>query len=125
MADKERYAMKSSLHLGRIAGIKIGVHYTWLLAFLLIAWSLAQGFFPQSFPGWSLATYWITGIIAALLLFLSVLLHELAHSLVAMARGLSVENITLFIFAGTTIDIISNRAFAATFVYARQIWDGS
>ena len=94
--------MKGSLRLGRIAGIEIGVHYTWLLAFLLIAWSLAQGFFPQYFPGWSLTTYWITGIIAALLLFMSVLLHELAHSLVAIARGLPVENITLFIFGGVS-----------------------
>ena len=94
--------IKGTLRLGRIAGIEIGVHYTWLLAFLLITWSLAQGFFPQSFPGWSLVTYWITGIIAALLLFVSVLIHEMAHSLVAMARGLSVENITLFIFGGVS-----------------------
>ena len=99
--------MKGSLRLGRIAGIEIGVHYTWLLAFLLIAWSLAQGFFPQYFPGWSLTTYWITGIIAALLLFLSVFVHELAHSLVAMARGLTVENITLFIFGGVS-NIVSD-----------------
>lgn len=94
--------MKASLRLGRIAGIEIGIHYTWLLAFILIAWSLAQGFFPQVYPGWSLTTYWITGIVAALLLFVSVLLHELAHSLVAQARGLPVRSITLFIFGGVS-----------------------
>ena len=94
--------MKGSLRLGRIAGIEIGIHYTWLLAFILITWSLAQGFFPQAYPGWGPGTYWITGILAALILFVSVLLHELAHSLVAQARGLPVRSITLFIFGGVS-----------------------
>jgi len=94
--------VKGSLRLGHIAGIEIGIHYTWLLAFVLISLSLAQGFFPQAYPGWSPGTYWITGIIAALLLFVSVLLHELAHSLVAQARGLPVQSITLFIFGGVS-----------------------
>jgi len=94
--------MKASFRLGRIAGIEIGIHYTWLLAFALISWSLAQGLFPQVYPGWSTGTYWITGILAALLLFASVLLHELAHSLVARARGLPVGSITLFIFGGVS-----------------------
>ena len=94
--------MKGSLRLGRIAGIEIGIHYTWLLAFALIAWSLAMGFFRQVSPGYSLGTYWIAGIVAALLLFFSVLLHELAHSLVAQARGIPVRSITLFIFGGVS-----------------------
>ena len=94
--------MKSSFRLGRIAGIEIGIHYSWLLAFILIAWSLAQGFFPGYYPGWSLTTYWITGVLAALFLFVSVLVHELAHSLVAIARGLPVRGITLFIFGGVS-----------------------
>jgi len=94
--------MKGSLRLGRIAGIEIGIHYTWLLAFALIAWSLAMGFFRQTSPGYSLGTYWIAGIVAALLLFFSVLLHELAHSLVAQARGIPVRSITLFIFGGVS-----------------------
>lgn len=94
--------MKGSLRMGRIAGIEIGIHYTWLLAFVLISLSLAQGFFPQAYPGWNPGTYWVTGILAALLLFVSVLLHELAHSLVAQARGLPVQSITLFIFGGVS-----------------------
>jgi Zn-dependent protease/CBS domain-containing protein len=94
--------MKGSLRLGRIAGIEIRIHYTWLLAFVLIAWSLALGFFRQASPGYTLGTYWIAGIVAALLLFLSVLLHELAHSLVAQARGIPVRSITLFIFGGVS-----------------------
>lgn len=94
--------MKASLRLGRIAGIEIGIHYTWLFAFALIVWSLAEGFFPSSFPGWSRVAYWTTGVAAALLLFVSVLVHELAHSFVARARGLKVQGITLFIFGGVS-----------------------
>jgi Zn-dependent protease len=94
--------MKGSLKLFRIAGIDIGIHYTWFFIFFLITWSLAQGWFPQLYPGWDTATYWITGVVAALLLFVSVLVHELAHSLVAQARGMSVNSITLFIFGGVS-----------------------
>lgn len=94
--------MKSSFKLGRIAGIEIGLHYTWIFAFILIAWSLAQGFFPYTTPGLSAGTYWIMGTVASLLLFVSVLLHELAHSLVAKSRGLNVRSITLFIFGGVS-----------------------
>ena len=94
--------MKGTLRLGRLFGIEIGIHYTWLLAFVFIAWSLAQRFFPQSYPGWTPVTYWVTGILAALLLFASVLLHELAHSLVGRARGMTIRSITLFIFGGVS-----------------------
>jgi Zn-dependent protease/CBS domain-containing protein len=94
--------MKASFRLFRISGIDIGIHYSWLLIFILIAWSLAQGYFPQLYPGWTIVTYWVTGVIASLMLFISVLLHELAHSLVAKARGLPVGSITLFIFGGVS-----------------------
>lgn len=94
--------MQGSLKLGTIAGIDIRVHYTWLFALFLIAWSLALGYFPTSGNGFGVATDWILGIVAALLLFASVLVHELGHSLVATARGLKVDNITLFIFGGVS-----------------------
>jgi Zn-dependent protease/CBS domain-containing protein len=94
--------MKASFRLLRISGIDIGIHYSWLLIFILIAWSLAQGYFPQAYPGWTVVTYWVTGVVASLMLFISVLLHELAHSLVAKARGLPVSSITLFIFGGVS-----------------------
>jgi len=94
--------VKSSLRLFRIAGIDIGIHYTWILIFVLLSWSLAQVFFPQLYPGWDTVTYWVTGVVAALLLFGSVLVHELAHSLVAQARGMTVSSITLFIFGGVS-----------------------
>jgi len=94
--------MPGSLHLGRIAGIDIYINFSWLIIFVFLTWSLATGWFPQLYPGWSTATYWLVSAIAALLLFASVLLHELAHSLVARARGLPVKNITLFIFGGVS-----------------------
>lgn len=94
--------MKASFRIARIAGIEFGVHYTWLFAFALIAWSLARGFFPDSYPGWAARTYWVAGVISALLLFVSVLTHELAHSLLARRFGYPVESITLFIFGGVS-----------------------
>ena len=94
--------MKASFKLFRIAGITIGIHYTWIFAFIFFSWTLAQVYFPLSYPGWSAVAYWITGIIAALLIFVSVLLHELAHSLVANARGIPVRSITLFILGGAS-----------------------
>ena len=94
--------MKATLRLGRIAGLEIGIHYTWLVALAFITWSLAEGFFPEGFPGWATATYWATGFLAALLLFASVLLHELANSFVARAKRVPVQGITLFIFGGVS-----------------------
>jgi Zn-dependent protease/predicted transcriptional regulator len=88
--------------VGSIAGIPLRVHYTWLFAVVLITWSLAAGFFPATHPGWATGAYWMAGVVAALGLFASVLLHELSHSLVATARGLGVASITLFIFGGVS-----------------------
>ncbi len=92
--------MKGSLRIARIAGIEISIHYTWILIFVLITWSLAAGYFPEEFPGWDPAVYWITSLIAAILLFFSVLFHEFAHSLMAKSRGLPVKSITLFLLGG-------------------------
>ncbi len=94
--------MKSSLRLGAIAGIEIGVHHTWLLAVGLITWSLATMLFPSYYPRWDARAYWLVGAVAALLLFVCVLLHELSHSLVARALGMPVAGITLFIFGGVS-----------------------
>jgi len=94
--------MPGSLHLGKIAGIDIYINFSWLIILVFLTWSLAIGWFPFYNRGWSIGTYWIVSFIATLLLFVSVLLHELAHSLVARARGLPVKNITLFIFGGVS-----------------------
>jgi Zn-dependent protease/CBS domain-containing protein len=92
--------MTGSLRLGKLAGIDISIHVSWLVIVVLLTWSLATGWFATLYPGWSTLTYWLASLLATLLLFASVLLHELAHSLVARARGLPVKNITLFIFGG-------------------------
>ena len=94
--------MPSSVPIFRVAGIQIGAHYTLVFAVLLIAWSAAAGYFPQELPGYGAGTYWVLGVIYAVLLFASVLIHELAHSLVARSRGLRVDSITLFVFGGVS-----------------------
>src|SRR5712691_9641718 len=94
--------MPGSFRIGKIAGIDIFIHVSWLIILVLLTWSLATGWFATLYPGWSPATYWVVSLLAALLLFVSVLLHELAHSLVARARGLPVKNITLLIFGGVS-----------------------
>ncbi len=94
--------MPGSLRIGKIAGIDISIHVSWLIILVLLTWSLATGWFAAFYPGWSSLTYWVVSLLAALLLFVSVLLHELAHSLVARRRGLPVKNITLFIFGGVS-----------------------
>ena len=94
---------RAALPLFRLAGISVRVHYTWFLAFLLIAWSLPRALFPVGYPGWTELTYWVVGSSAALLIFASVLFHEFAHSFMALSRGLKVDSITLFIFGGAAV----------------------
>lgn len=94
--------MPGSLRIGKIFGIDIYIHISWVIIIVLLTWSLAVGWFPVLYHGFSAITYWILGFIAAVLLFVSVLLHELAHSVVARARGLPVKNITLYIFGGVS-----------------------
>ena len=94
--------MPGSLRIGKIFGIEISIHFSWIIILVLLTWSLAVGWFSQLYPGWSTFTYWLVSLIAALLLFVSVLVHELAHSVVARARGLPVKNITLFVFGGVS-----------------------
>jgi Zn-dependent protease/CBS domain-containing protein len=85
-----------------IRGIPINVHVSWLVIYGLITWTLAVGYFPHALPDLPAAAYWANGLLAALLLFVSVLLHELSHSFVAMAHGLSVRGITLHVFGGVS-----------------------
>ena len=81
-------------------GISIGLDYSWFLIFVLLTWTLAVGYFPAEFKDWPTAEYWILGAITAIMLFVSVLLHELGHSVVAMSYNIPVRSITLFIFGG-------------------------
>ena len=94
--------MKATIQLGKIAGIDVGVHYSWIAILVLVVCSLAEGFLPEQHAGWAAQTYWATAVFAALLMFASLLVHELAHSLVARARGFSVIGITLFVLGAVS-----------------------
>ena len=83
-------------------GIPVRIHYTLWLVFILIAWSLAYGYMPHQYPGLSTLTYWGIGIVSAIILFASVLIHELSHSYVAKKNGVPIARITLFFFGGVS-----------------------
>lgn len=86
--------------LVRLFGFEVKIDLSWLILGLLIAWSLAQGLFPNSYKGLAQSTYWAMGIAGALGLLVSIVFHELWHSLVARRFGLAMKGITLFIFGG-------------------------
>ncbi len=89
-----------TIPIGRILGIPIGLDYSWFLIFALLTWMLANSYYPAEFRNWPPLLYWITGAVTAIMLFVSVLLHELGHSVVAMRYKIPVRSITLFIFGG-------------------------
>lgn len=94
--------MGGSMTLFHVRGIPVRVHVSWLVIYGLIAWSLSVGYFPRALPDVPLVTHWATGLVAALLLFVSVFLHELSHALVALRHGIGVSAITLHIFGGVS-----------------------
>ncbi|MFQ6081802.1 MAG: site-2 protease family protein [Candidatus Aminicenantia bacterium] len=91
---------RKNLKIVTIFGIPVKINPSWLLVFVLVAWTLAIGYFPHDYPGLDKPTYWLMGIIAALLLFASILIHELSHSYVAIRNNIPIRGITLFIFGG-------------------------
>src|SRR3990170_9061053 len=91
-----------SIRIGRLLGVPLILHYTLILGVLLISWTLTVGYLPSEYPGLTPATYWLIGAIAAIVLFTSVLIHELAHSYIAKKNGLPVKRIALFIFGGVS-----------------------
>ncbi len=91
---------QGSWKIGTIMGIPIRVHFSWFIIFGLITWSLSTFYFPQAAPDLPTASYWVKGVLAALLLFASVGFHELAHSFAAKKYKIPIESITLFIFGG-------------------------
>jgi len=93
--------MRAQIKLGSIGGIAIGLHYTWFVIAVLIALSLAARFRSVN-QGWSSALIWSTAVITAVLFFVTLLLHELAHSMVAKSYGLRVRSITLFALGGVS-----------------------
>ena len=91
---------RHNIPLGRILGIPIGLDYSWFLIFALRTWSLAVSYYPAEFKNWPLLLCWLMGAVTAIMLFVSVLLHELGRSVVAMRYKIPARNITLFIFGG-------------------------
>ncbi len=90
---------KSTISLGRILGIPIGVDYSWFLIFALLTWSLATSYFPAEFTNWPVAQYWIVGAVTVIFMFGSVVLHELGHSCGGLAlQDSSAQHHTLHIW---------------------------
>ena len=93
-------SVNPTIQLGRIAGIRIGINWSWLIVFALIVWSLAAAVFPSQNPGLSDGEYLTMAVVAAVLFFASLLLHELGHALQARRDGVEIEGINLWLFGG-------------------------
>jgi len=89
-----------SFRIARVLGVDIRIHISWLLIFFLVLLSLADQVFPDWYPQWSQEKTFVVSAVAALLFFTSVLLHELAHAIVALRFKMSVSSITLFLLGG-------------------------
>ena len=89
-----------SLQICTIKKIPIKLHFTLIIVFFLISWTLATGFMPHYYPNLTNLQYWTMGIIGSIMLFVSILLHELSHSLLSIRYGIQVNQIILFIFGG-------------------------
>ena len=91
--------MKSHIKLGRVGGVELGLHYSWLIIAVLITFSLVARFQITN-PDWSAATVWVSAIVTGLLFFVCLFAHELSHAMVAKSRGLPIRRITLFFLGG-------------------------
>ena len=89
-----------SVSLFKLFGFEIKVDISWLILVALVTWSLASGLFPEYYKHLPVASYWWMGATGAVGLFLSIIFHELSHSLIARRYGISIKGITLFIFGG-------------------------
>lgn len=92
--------LPGSVTLFEVYGFKVRVNISWAFIAILLAWSLAKGYFPSVYSGFSELTYWWMGIAGVIGLFASVLLHEFAHSVVAKAYGMEIKGITLWLLGG-------------------------
>jgi len=104
---------RHTIPLGRISGTVVELDYSWFLVFGLFTWIFAVAYYPAEFKNWSRGEYWLMGALTAIMLFVSVLLHELGHAAVAKRFGISVPRITLFAFGGVS-QIAAEPTNAAT-----------
>ncbi len=91
--------MKSHIKLGRIAGVELGLHYSWLVIAALITFSLAARFRFTN-PEWGTTIIWVSAVVTGILFFVGLFVHELSHAMVAKSRGLPIHRITLFFLGG-------------------------
>lgn len=92
--------MSSSFRILKVRGISIGAHWSWLLVFGLVTWSLSTELFPRTYPDLGRQSYLLMGVVAASIFFLSIILHELGHAFRALREGMKVGDITLWLFGG-------------------------
>ena len=88
------------IDLFKMFGFQVRIDFSWIIIAVLISWSLSTGLFPFQYEGLVTLTYWMMGTVGAIGLFLSIILHEFSHSLVARKHGMPMKGITLFIFGG-------------------------
>jgi Zn-dependent protease/CBS domain-containing protein len=101
LAKERKWTVGKGFGIGKVFGISVRLDWSWLLIFVLTTWNLGNSF-GELHPDWGSVMRWGVAVAAALLFFASVLVHELAHSLVARARGIPVRSITLFMFGGVS-----------------------
>jgi len=92
--------LKRKMTLFKLLGFTVSVDASWGIILFLVVWSLSEGLFPSYFPELNSQTYWLMGLIGAMGLFVSIIIHEFSHSLIARKYGLKIKGITLFIFGG-------------------------
>ena len=97
---RPRTVFSSTIVLGRVAGVEIGLNWSWIIVFGLILWSLAAVQFPDALPGRDWQTYAAMGTTATILFFGCLILHELGHAVEARREGVQIEGITLWLFGG-------------------------
>jgi Zn-dependent protease/CBS domain-containing protein len=91
-----------AIKLGNIYGIPLYLDYSWFIIFVLIAYTVGFGLMPESYPGLSSLEYLSIGLLSAILLFVSIVVHELAHSIIAKRNGLKIGKITLYLLGGVS-----------------------
>ena len=111
-----------SIPLFKVFGIQIRLDLTWFIIFALVAWTLASSYFPMVYRNLDTITYWVMGGLSALLLFVSVLLHELGHSFAAQKLKIPVRGITLFLFGGVSETLEEPRSAGAELVMTASGW---
>ena len=92
--------MSPTFTIGRIAGVRVGVNWSWLIVLVLLVWTLAASVFPAAEPHRSAGVYGAMGVVAALAFFSSLLLHELGHAMQARRESVEIDGITLWLFGG-------------------------